>query len=229
MTTLSRIFELKYSEYNKNYNIQVKADFSHQESKLNTAKPEPVCISTDNLNIKEIVSEDINLLYKKLWGDAEVMEFYGEKKTRNYDEFKLKMEYFINIWRKKNPFSCFVVKNKENKLVGAVIFNDYNKTYTDYFYPHAAYLSYLSAVEFQGRGLAKEYIGAIVFGWSRYVLDNNYQLSCGSFDEILATCDTKNVKSIRILEDFGFNISDNRQKFGVKKIFYRLPIVLSRN
>jgi len=229
MTKLSRIFELKYLEYKKKYNLQIKVDFSNQGNKANAIKPELVFISTDNFNIKEIMSEDIELLYKKLWGDTRVMGFYGEKKPRSYDEVKLKMEYFIEIWRKKSPFSCFVVKNKEDQLVGAVIFNDYNKTYTDYHYPNSVYLSYLSATEFQGRRLAKEYIGSIVFGWSKYVVDNGYQLSDGRhFNKILATCDSENVKSIKILEDFGFNILDKRQKFGSEKSFYQLPIILSK-
>lgn len=222
MYKYTEIFDKKYWDYCKKYNPQIKANCEPNDIAVE--------ITTTNLQIKNLVEGDITELHEKLWGDHELMELYGEGIPRSFDDVKERMQYFLESWRTKNPFSCFVARDKGANLVGAVLFTDYMDVYGDSSYPNSSYLSYITASAFQGRGLSREYIGAIVYGWSKYILDKGFSLKGKrDFVEILATCTPENIKSTRILQDFGFSICGKGEKFGNDKDFYTLPILDQSN
>lgn len=146
------------------------------------------------------------------------MEFYGERRPRDFSKTQQRIDVFVQRWESKNPFSCFVIHDNNQDLVGAFVLDGA-------YQPHNAYLSYISATKFQGMGCGAEYIGAIVFGLSKYLVDNQYKLCDGSeFRNIRATSHPDNKASNRILEKFGFNKTHTGEKYDDLRHFYILPI-----
>lgn len=222
MGDLSNIFLEKFQEYKNKYDFDIKGDLNSQK---NNSESNIITITTGHLLIRNLISEDIRLLHKKLWGDPDVMRLYGEGKPRSFEDVASRMEFFLKLWKSKNPFSCFVVRDYKDRLVGAVLFTDYKFTYNDNSYPNSSYLSFITAKEFQGKGLSKEYISAVVFGLSKFLIENDINLSDNrKFDSILATCGLKNIKSMRVLESLGFELLDKREKFNNQRYFYSLPL-----
>lgn len=220
MSKLSDIYKAKCEEFKKEFKIKIEVDWDiYKKDKAKKDKDiAPVHIYTDNFIIRSINENDLDKIHQGLWGDNEVMKLYHNGLPRTREQAKEFLDVFTNRWKNNMPYSRFVVHDYNGKFIADVLFGS--------DMPNSVILGYLSPKNNQGKGYAKEYIGAVVFGWGEHVINNGYNLPDGTeFQRILATSHKDNVPSNKILEGFGFEFKRKEEAYGSMRNHYVLPVL----
>lgn len=217
---LTQHFVDQYELYHQKFaKPQIEVDWdAYQKDSEDPDKNACVCyIYTENLELRSLGNSDASTMHKELYGNAEVMKLYSDGEPRDLDRVSKYINTMDTRWKSKMPFTGFVA-HKDDDLVGAALLGQPEDGNSE--------LSYLGVKKHQGKGYGREYIGSVVFDWTKYISDNPYEIECfEDFSGIIATSHTENHASIRVLEGFGFNKFKTDVKHSHMRHHYELPIM----
>lgn len=202
----------------------------HFEEDGQTGRLKSIRIKTDRLELRPATPEDIDA-YDAIYGDAENMALYqGGRRSREQTIQCLNM--YTDLWLGRGkyadtpyPYSGFAIVYKEQVVGNIVLGNGEEKG--------QAQIACAINSKFQGLGIGKEAITAIVQGLAPELFKKGYLINLhesspsgesisGELNYIKATSAPKNTYSWYILEDIGFSrfgYDENSDRFD-----YRISI-----
>jgi len=175
-----------------------------------------VSVETDHLYIRSVNSTDIED-YVSLYGDADVMQKYGEGKPTPRETIENRIK---NIWEKRwtnnDPYSGLAVFKKcedgKREFVGHVVLGHGDE-------PGVSEIACLFHKNHWRQGYGRE-VSALVAEFASATVKEGYQLDGKPLWKITGTARPDNLASVKILEKINLHKVGEETKFGALRYFY---------
>ncbi len=176
-------------------------------------------IVTDSLYMRSINESDFEM-YNELMGNSITMEKYATG-VRKSDVIKFRVNQFDRFWKQGNPFSGFAVFLREKDLKDEGIFVGHIALDEGDDIPEEAELAYILDHRFWRKRLGTEMAKAIMHEYVPELVKRNYKLRDSTvFKRVVATARPDNPGSVKILENLGFELVKEFEKFGKLRKLY---------
>lgn len=180
------------------YKGDYQVDFIKKENGLSAT------IETDRLSIRSVTAEDIPS-YTTLFGDREIMQRSIFGRTKSREEVANRVNDWIELWKKGNPFSSLTILDKErDEFLGQAVLG-----YSDA--PGQAEFRALF-VNKAIPGLEAEATTAIVKGYATEAAKKGYKVY-GKVLEMVTTTTRNNGPTPFLLEKLGMTLIPGNEKY----------------
>lgn len=163
-------------------------------------------IETPNFIIRSIEDTEKNLNHMiELYTNEKVMRLVGAGGARKEERIKEHYHLLVDLWKKKNPISGFMVFTKENKnFAGMACLEEVNSKDGSVKAGEAEVMLYFLP-EFWGKGHGKEF-GKYFLESIRSMLESGEHITIGGkpLTKLAATAHPDNEPSIKLQKDLGF-------------------------
>jgi RimJ/RimL family protein N-acetyltransferase len=162
-------------------------------------------IQTNRLKIVSVTTDEYSQQLVDLYGSQTVNKLVGSGATLERDQVIAKIERWKTRWSQNNPFSGFVVIEKESgDFVGQIILKPVkDKTAgPEALVPGMAEIGYLSVPKHWGKKYCQEYTGAILDHFVPKLVSLHYQIGGKPLSSVMATARVDNTASNKVLRKF---------------------------
>lgn len=189
--------------------------------KFQIANELKISIETKRLVIRTIEPEDVYECIR-LYGDAEVMEKYGNGIPLNKEQVEARVLMWLKRWQNRDPFGAYAVIDKNtNHFIGVIV--------VGHSTPGEAEVAYLFHRRFWGQKYGSEAVDAILQSLVPRLMLRNYKLEDKPLKKIVATVRPDNPASEKILTNVGFKKEGEIFKFNHPRHFLGLFANAIRN
>lgn len=147
--------------------------------------------------LKEIVSEDIDFIFKGL-SDPEVYRYYGVRLLSREDAL-MQMNFYKQL-RQEHVGHWWIISDRSGTFFGAIGLNDYDKQRS------TIEIGYWLIPEFWGRGIVADCLPLV----EKYARDH-FQVQ-----DLTAWVERENTSSIKLLAKLGFEVAETKYKYEFK-------------
>lgn len=198
--------------------------YGHVSIQLNrTDKGLFVEIETMRLRIVSVNTDKYESQLIALYGDKEVNKLVGVGTTLNAELVSQKIQRWINRWSAHNPFSGYVVLERNTgDFVGQIILKPVKDKSAEKltFLPGLAEIGYLSMEKHWRKGYGKEFTHAIVNHLVPCLIKQNFQVKDNPIRSLMATAGCNNTASNRILNVF-LRFIHEKERYGSARMWYQ--------
>lgn len=147
-----------------------------------------VRIETERLIMREHISEDANAILE-IFGDIEVMRFFGMKPILSLNAAKKMIDYFKKNSEENGLNRWAIVLKDDHAVVGSIFYTNIEKPY------FRAEIGYLLGRDHWGKGIMTEALKKII----------HYGFEQMNLNKIQALISLDNKRSIDLVERLGFS------------------------
>ena len=180
-------------------------------------------IETARLRILSVNTSEYEPQLRALYGDKEVNKLVGTGSTLDAELVSQKIQRWINRWSTHNPFSGYVVLERDTgDFVGQIILKPVKDKSAAAltFLPGIAEIGYLSMEKHWRKGYGKEFTHAIVQHLVPCLIKQKLQVSGYPIAVLIATAGCNNTASNRILKIF-MRFIEEKERYGSPRMWYR--------
>ena len=151
-------------------------------------------IQTPNYNLRTLESSDENEIYI-LRSDERVLQYIDSPKAQRIEDARQFISKIISGTEKGGVYYWAVEGKNEEKLIGTICLWNFSE---DFF---SADIGFTLLPDYYGMGIMQEVIPAVIA----------YAFDCLNLSSINGEVAPGNVKSIKLLEKFGFVLNSERE------------------
>lgn len=180
-------------------------------------------IETTRLRILSVNTDKYESQLIALYGNKEVNKLVGTGATLNPELVRQKIQRWINRWSAHNPFSGYVVLERDTgDFVGQIILKPVKDKTAEKltFLPGIAEIGYLSMEKHWRKGYGKEFTHAIVNHLVPCLIKQNFQVKGNSIRSLIATAGCNNTALNRILNIF-LRFTQEKERYGSARMWYQ--------
>lgn len=180
-------------------------------------------IETMRLRILSVNTNKYESQLIALYGDKEVNKLVGTGATLSAELVIQKIQRWINRWSANNPFSGYVVLERDTgDFVGQIILKPVKDKSTEKltFLSSVAEMGYLSMEKHWRKGYGKEFTHAIVNHLVPCLIKQNFQVKDNAIKSLIATAGCNNTASNRILNIF-LRFTQEKERYGSPRMWYQ--------
>lgn len=155
-------------------------------------------LTTEHYCLRQLSTEDVNEIFI-LRSDKRVLEFLDIQKAETADDALKFIDKIINENSYPDWFYWGITEKENRKLIGTICLWNFSEDRTQ------ADIGFALLPEFQGKGIMQEVLPKVLeYGF------NELNLNC-----IKGETAAKNIKSIKLMEKYGFKFEKDLNEFAV--------------
>lgn len=181
-------------------------------------------ITTPKLILRSVTEKDRDN-YCSVFGNPEIMRTYATGKPEDILKISDRFSNFVQRWENNNPFSAFVILEKESKaFVGITIFESSEEGIEpNNEGPGVAEISRALQKEYHGKGYGTEILDILSNHYAPELKQKKYLLNGHELQEIIMVTGVDNIAAQRTYEKLGgwHKMPEPKDLFGRQNYVYR--------
>lgn len=185
-------------------------------------QPGKIRIDTQRLTILSVNTDEYNEELIALYGSKKVNQLVGTGSTLERDAVAAKIQRWHKRWAENNPFSGYVVIEKDSgKFVGQIILKPVKNKAAGpgHFIEGVAEIGYLSMPEHWGKGYGHEYTHAMVHHLLPKLIASGYRVAGHPITSVMATARIDNIASNCVLKK-SMTHTGTKERYGAPREWY---------